>query len=87
MVAGDINEDVKAQDIIRYFQHLKERLSEVIANHFETYMRNNNRKRIDGIWTTPGIKLIRCRYISYINQWDHRALWIDFDKDSSFLNI
>jgi hypothetical protein len=52
-----------------------------------TYRRNNNRKPIDGIWTSPSIEILAGGYFDYdevfLNS-DHRCLWIDLTYKSVF---
>ena len=50
----------------------------------ETHICNNSCKTIDGLWTTPDVVPIQCGYLDYLEDWDHRMVWANFDEKLLF---
>ena len=86
IVAGDVNCDVDLSEVSGFFRNFDMR--EIIRDYHgpgpETYKRNLNGKTIDGIWASASISSINCGYSDYLDDWDHRLLWIDLDEKYVF---
>ena len=86
IVAGDVNCEVERSEVAGFFGNFNMR--EIIReNHGpgpETYKRNLNGKTIDGIWASASLSSINCGYSDYLNDWDHRLLWVDLDEKYVF---
>jgi len=90
IIGGDVNDDIFGDDIKKLFRdelHMKDLIyschpqSEAPA----TYVRNGNRKTIDGLWGTQGIKVHACGYIEseFFFPGDHATLWADIYIESA----
>ena len=46
-----------------------------------TYARNTQRKPIDSIWTSPGLKVLRCGFLPFHDYYgfnsDHHLIWVE----------
>jgi hypothetical protein len=52
-----------------------------------THKRNSTKCPIDGIWATPGIKIVGGGYFQYdevFTNTDHRCLWVDLTYEMAF---
>lgn len=63
---------------------MRECLTELVDRPPETCSKNQNCKTIDGIWITPGLKPINGGYTEYLDSWDHRLVWVDFEEKELF---
>lgn len=54
-----------------------------------THQRNTNDEPIDGLFYTPGIRILACGYYEFDHyvEADHRALWMDIDLSSSLGSV
>ena len=77
---------VWSDEIVQFFAqfNMQEVLVEAHQNSPETFKGNNQGKTIDGIWATPDIVPISCGYTEYLDDWDHRILWMDLDEKQTF---
>ena len=68
----DVNNDIRSSNCFKMLEYIG--MEEAKPNFHEvksplaTHNRNRTRKLIDSIWTSPGIKAIRCRFLPFHNE-------------------
>ena len=88
IVGGDINSCILSDPLSLMLQEIG-LIETVISSHpnestsFSTYMRSDQSRIIDGIWASPSITINHSGY-SPFEGWDHRLVWIDLDRSTTF---
>jgi hypothetical protein len=86
VVMGDFNRSVKDERIAKLFEEANMR--EVVTKRHENtpkmHIRNQVGTTIDGIWATRGLWAIKAGYTDYVNDFDHRMVWVDFMEEEVF---
>jgi hypothetical protein len=90
IIGMDANEDVRGGDTARIFAEMDMREVILEAHHDKsppaTCDKNTNREPIDGIFATPGIRIVAGGYSAFNSGCpsDHRYLWIDIPYEDAF---
>ena len=86
VIAGNVNAEVESSEVEGFFSNfnMRELLMDRHGSGPETLKRNSRRRKKDGIWALAGLLPVNCGYMDYLNEWDHRLLWIDLDEKYVF---
>jgi hypothetical protein len=90
IIGINANEDVRGRDTARIFAEMDMREGILEAHHDKsppaTCDKNTNREPIDGIFATPGIRIVAGGYSAFNSGCpsDHRYLWIDIPYEDAF---
>jgi hypothetical protein len=86
LICGDINHDVREEQIIKMFEDLQ-LVNLIYAKHDvtkapSTYFLKEEGRIVDGIWGSPGLIATKCGYLRpEVFPGNHSLLWVDISYE------